>query len=604
ASDAPVSMEIISADDIRRTGATNIPDILQQVVGMDVQRWGVGAADVAVRGYNAPYSPRLLVLVNGRQVYLDHYGMTSWNVIPVELSEIRQIEVVKGPNTALFGFNAVGGVVNIITYNPLYDDADNVTARIGTQGHREVSGVTTFKLGEKVGVRLSAGGYNADEFDTDRSAAERARWIDPSRRSAAANVLAQVTPDSQLGVELTKSDVEQSEVIPVALATTPAEYDTWSGKATYTVNTGLGLVEGTVYRNQANVKLSGLFELDNTVTVAKVQDLFKVGTDHSFRVSGEFRRNELGIEGQRAEVSYDVYSVGGMWDWAVTEKLSLVNAVRLDHLVLGRTGPFATAAAPYTNDDYDRTVTEPSLNSGVVFKATDKDTFRVTFARGVQVPSLLEYGLQQSRVVYGNPDISPTIVTNYELGYERAVAEINGSVKTSVYYQTNDEVKARLRAGFANGALYQTFDNVGDSSAIGFEASAKGKLDANWGWNVGYAFESVKDDLVAGAPLNFEDATPRHKVNAGLGYTRGAWEANVNGTYVSSTDMLRNLNNGLGVRSYDVPSYALVSARVGYELNPGTVVALSAFDLLQDEQRLNAGPAEERRVYLSLSSSF
>lgn len=119
---------------IRRSGATNIPDALAHVVGVDVLRWGVSSADVSIRGYDTPYSPRLLVLVNGRQVYLDDWGRTQWDAIPVQMAEIRQIEVVKGPNTALFGFNAAAGVINIITYNPLYDTINTASVNGGTQG--------------------------------------------------------------------------------------------------------------------------------------------------------------------------------------------------------------------------------------------------------------------------------------------------------------------------------------------------------------------------------------------------------------------------------------------------------------------------------------
>jgi iron complex outermembrane receptor protein len=130
ASDVPATMEIITQDDIRRSGARDIPGILRHVAGVDVLEWANGQADVAVRGYDQSSSPRLLVLIDGRQVYGDYYGFTPWSSLPVELSAIRQIEIVKGPNSALFGFNAVGGVINIITYNPLYDNVNSVCARI------------------------------------------------------------------------------------------------------------------------------------------------------------------------------------------------------------------------------------------------------------------------------------------------------------------------------------------------------------------------------------------------------------------------------------------------------------------------------------------
>jgi len=130
--DVPANMEIISADEIRRSGADNIPDILQFVAGVDVRRYGIADAEVSVRGYNQQFSPRLLVLINGRQVYLDDYSHTAWQSLPVQIDEIRQIEVVKGPNSALFGFNAAGGVINIITFDPLLDSTNAATIRSPT----------------------------------------------------------------------------------------------------------------------------------------------------------------------------------------------------------------------------------------------------------------------------------------------------------------------------------------------------------------------------------------------------------------------------------------------------------------------------------------
>ena len=82
--EAPVAMEIISAADIRRSGATDLPTILSRVAGLDVLNGGAAGADISVRGYDKSMSPRLLVLINGRQVYLDHYGYTAWATLPVQ----------------------------------------------------------------------------------------------------------------------------------------------------------------------------------------------------------------------------------------------------------------------------------------------------------------------------------------------------------------------------------------------------------------------------------------------------------------------------------------------------------------------------------------
>ncbi|HKJ73866.1 MAG TPA: TonB-dependent receptor plug domain-containing protein, partial [Alphaproteobacteria bacterium] len=155
ASDVPATMEIVTQAEIRRSGAKDIPGVLKHVAGVDILRWTADSVDVSVRGYNEAFSSRLLVLINGRQVYADHFGYTPWSLLPVELGAIRQIEVVKGPNSALFGFNAVGGVINIVTYNPLHDDGARVAVTGGTQDHLQGSGVATLKLGDIGGVMIS-----------------------------------------------------------------------------------------------------------------------------------------------------------------------------------------------------------------------------------------------------------------------------------------------------------------------------------------------------------------------------------------------------------------------------------------------------------------
>src|ERR1700733_11806698 len=98
-SEVPATMEIITAEDIRRSGAKDIPGVLRHVGGIDTLEWGNDNIDVGVRGYDQAYSSRLLVLVDGREVYADNYGYTPWSSVPVELGAIRQIEVVKGSNS-------------------------------------------------------------------------------------------------------------------------------------------------------------------------------------------------------------------------------------------------------------------------------------------------------------------------------------------------------------------------------------------------------------------------------------------------------------------------------------------------------------------------
>ena len=86
ASEVPASMTIITADEIRRSGARDLPGVLRHVAGVDVLQWTNDQADVAVRGYNQGSSPRLLVLIDGRQVYTDYSGYTPWSTLPIVLA--------------------------------------------------------------------------------------------------------------------------------------------------------------------------------------------------------------------------------------------------------------------------------------------------------------------------------------------------------------------------------------------------------------------------------------------------------------------------------------------------------------------------------------
>ena len=118
--DSPSNVYVITEDDIRSSGATDIPTLLRQVPGMEVIQMTGAQFDVSVRGGNQAGSSRLLIRIDGRSIYLDTSGagLLVWKSIPVTLPEIKRIEVLKGPASSVYGFNAFDGVVNIITKSP------------------------------------------------------------------------------------------------------------------------------------------------------------------------------------------------------------------------------------------------------------------------------------------------------------------------------------------------------------------------------------------------------------------------------------------------------------------------------------------------------
>ena len=106
---------VITQEDIRRSGATNIPDLLRMVPGLDVAQIDGSDWAISSRGFNEQSSNKLLVLIDGRTVYSPLFSGVNWDAQAVPLDNIDRIEVIRGPGASVWGTNAVNGVISIIT---------------------------------------------------------------------------------------------------------------------------------------------------------------------------------------------------------------------------------------------------------------------------------------------------------------------------------------------------------------------------------------------------------------------------------------------------------------------------------------------------------
>ncbi|HWO39401.1 MAG TPA: TonB-dependent receptor, partial [Candidatus Acidoferrum sp.] len=111
----PAAVFVITQEDIRRSGATNIPEALRMAPGVEVARIDADHWSVAIRGFAGQFSKSLLVLIDGRSVYTPLFDGVYWDVQSVMLEDIERIEVIRGPGGTIWGANAVNGVINIIT---------------------------------------------------------------------------------------------------------------------------------------------------------------------------------------------------------------------------------------------------------------------------------------------------------------------------------------------------------------------------------------------------------------------------------------------------------------------------------------------------------
>lgn len=116
-SQAAAAVFVITQEDIRRSGVTRIPEALRLAPGVQVARVNTHGWAISVRGFNEIYSNKLLVLIDGRSVYTPIFSGVFWDVQDTMIEDIERIEVIRGPGSALWGANAVNGVINIITRN-------------------------------------------------------------------------------------------------------------------------------------------------------------------------------------------------------------------------------------------------------------------------------------------------------------------------------------------------------------------------------------------------------------------------------------------------------------------------------------------------------
>lgn len=174
---APVTMSVVSSQTLATSPSANFGDILRNVPGVNVIQTSARDVNLSMRQGTSTLATSTLVLLDGRSLYLDFFGLVLWDLVPSNPSDIKQIEVVRGPASAVWGANALTGVVNILTKTPRENPNTTVYFSAGTfgtkGGSRESSGngnnfgggISFAKaINDKWSTRLSFGYTNSDPY--------------------------------------------------------------------------------------------------------------------------------------------------------------------------------------------------------------------------------------------------------------------------------------------------------------------------------------------------------------------------------------------------------------------------------------------------------
>ena len=150
-SETASAIQIITGEELRRSGATNIPEALRLATNLQVEQLQSNAWIISSRGFNSVFANKLLVMINGRNIYTPLFAGVMWDVQSVLLEDVDRIEVISGPGGTIWGANAVNGVVNIITKSA--DETQGVYASVATGSH--LTDRVAVRYGGKIGEKIS-----------------------------------------------------------------------------------------------------------------------------------------------------------------------------------------------------------------------------------------------------------------------------------------------------------------------------------------------------------------------------------------------------------------------------------------------------------------
>ena len=579
-SKAPSNVYVITDEDIRHSGATDLPTVLRRVPGIEVMQMTGAEFNVSARGDNQILANKMLVLVDGRSIFVDAQAIVYWKSIPVTLPEIKRIEVLKGPAAAVYGFNAFDGVINIITKSPQEMKGTTLQFGGGEFGAISSAAIHADTIG-KFGYRLSVGHDQNAQWRNRDALAFRSNKFNLQTEYA-------LSSDSKLSVSggLVDSNRNDGPMTGTSFsASTPA----------------LGYAH--VVYERSNLFLRAFWNSwDDTVNLRAQPPLanFLRVTDQNGSSSFRYRADTYNIEAQHTVdfgsanrltygVNYRYNTLSGSLfnnsnyenragffvqdEWKATQTLTLV------------------AGARYDLNTFIHATVSPRV--ALLYRPVQDHTFRLGFSVAYRPPTISESyydarvqtPLPSPTTSQGSTGLAPEQIESYEAGYQGWYFKHRLSVRANVFYNhLSDLILPTVPQPIQGGSA----DIYGGEAGVEF-------LATRWlSGFVNYSYQEFGQTFTADA----RRGSPRFKWNAGL---RGEWDNGLSGEIGyhhvgAATYPINQAFFTFGVTPPDsrVGSYDLLNIRVAYKFwhekaEAGYVrdaeVALTAFSTLNDQHK-------------------
>jgi iron complex outermembrane receptor protein len=494
----PAAIFVISQEDMRRSGATSIPDVLRLAPGVQVSRIDADHWSVSIRGFAGQFSKSLLVLIDGRSVYTPLYGGVYWNIQNVMLEDVERIEVIRGPGGTIWGANAVNGVINIITKSA--EDTHGILATLG--GGNVDQGTGGVRYGGAVGKDFNyriygMGSIGGPEFHADGDGFDRS-WIGQM------GFHADWKKDKQ-NTFTVQGDIyrqDNGERISLASFSPPAE-TTPDDTAYFSGGNLLARWQHTT--EGSDIQIQGYFDRTNgkDLEIGEIRDTFDVDFVQHVHIHGDqqltwslgARISPNNVIQETPTVSFapqkqvdSIYSGFVEYELPIIhDRLTLIGGTKLEH-------------NNFSGFDY-----QPS--GRLLWTPTDRQSFWASVTRAVRTPTRLDQdvGLNvlatatPAPAVYlelaGNPKLQAEQMIGYEAGYRTQVKR-NLYVDFTAFYNRYSNLQGYGPLSLSESddppplrlVILVPYANVIWGHTVGTEIAPNWKIKPWWQVRASYSF--------------------------------------------------------------------------------------------------------------------